>query len=339
LPEVQIAVLESAKTRGVKMADSQWLSDRVYERIARDPNAPKLLVSSASRAHKIKIDDACSYYFDGTDQEKWSLNDFPFLVPPFDQVWLEAVLPRTIVTELFGGERRAVGAAFPHSIAVLIDRADAREDGVNNIAADFAEQHQRLPDGTRHILMMSAFWEGANFDIGYAGLRVVTVRHDGSPCWHTLGDGRVSNYTCIPKERADLVGATVAQEWVTWITNPALLALSFLNCRNTVVAETPAPRAERRRRERAGLPIAKYHVLQIEAIRRAVAQRMAASGESKAKALHFCRGHFATYDDDHPLFGRYSGRFWRPAHTRGTVKSGVVVKDYSYASGGTGNDL
>ncbi len=46
------------------------------------------------------------------------------------------------------------------------------------------------------------------------------------------------------------------------------------------------------------------------------------------KALHICRGHFATYSPEHPLFGKFTGTFWKPAHVRGSQEHGIVVKDY-----------
>lgn len=46
------------------------------------------------------------------------------------------------------------------------------------------------------------------------------------------------------------------------------------------------------------------------------------------KALHICRGHFANYSPEHPLFGKYVGQFWKPSHVRGSIGSGAVVKDY-----------
>jgi hypothetical protein len=45
-------------------------------------------------------------------------------------------------------------------------------------------------------------------------------------------------------------------------------------------------------------------------------------------ALHLVRGHFATYTEAAPLFGRQTGTFWRPAHTRGNAEHGVIEKDY-----------
>lgn len=43
----------------------------------------------------------------------------------------------------------------------------------------------------------------------------------------------------------------------------------------------------------------------------------------------FCRGHFSTYTEDRPLFGKVSGTFWVPSHVRGSAKQGVVVSDYN----------
>jgi hypothetical protein len=50
--------------------------------------------------------------------------------------------------------------------------------------------------------------------------------------------------------------------------------------------------------------------------------------EGLKRALHICRGHFSTYSEEKPLFGRVAGTFWIPAHTRGQIKEGVVISDY-----------
>jgi len=46
------------------------------------------------------------------------------------------------------------------------------------------------------------------------------------------------------------------------------------------------------------------------------------------RALHICRGHFATYTE-RPLFGKYRGTFWVPMHVRGAVEAGRTTKDYT----------
>jgi hypothetical protein len=47
-------------------------------------------------------------------------------------------------------------------------------------------------------------------------------------------------------------------------------------------------------------------------------------------AKHLCRGSFATYTKEKPLFGHYVGMVWRPAHLRGSSAVGTIEKDYKY---------
>lgn len=43
---------------------------------------------------------------------------------------------------------------------------------------------------------------------------------------------------------------------------------------------------------------------------------------------HVCRGHFAEYIEERKLFGKYTGRYWIPAHVRGNPELGTIEKDY-----------
>lgn len=111
---------------------------------------------------------------------------------------------------------------------------------------------------------------------------------------------------------------------------PALLAISFMNCKNvTVDAVEPDQRLNRERR-RAGLaPFVRYHTINIEPMRKVLAAEGGAGAHGLKRALHIARGHFATYGDtfmgrklDAPL------TVWRPAHVRGRATEGVVFSDY-----------
>jgi hypothetical protein len=111
--------------------------------------------------------------------------------------------------------------------------------------------------------------------------------------------------------------------------NPALLALSFMNCKNVEVVRhdppTPTPRQQRHLKK----PLLRYHTLNIEPMKRVLRTEGGATESSGLKrALHICRGHFANYTDK-GLFGKYFGRFWVPAHVRGTIEEGIVAKDYA----------
>lgn len=110
---------------------------------------------------------------------------------------------------------------------------------------------------------------------------------------------------------------------------PLMFALSLLHCRNVEIRDRPISRQQRRVAERSGKPAITYKELVIDAFRRQVRYETSQSGESEIKrALHICRGHFATYTDDNPLFGKYTGTFWRPMHVRGDKAAGEIRKTY-----------
>jgi hypothetical protein len=52
------------------------------------------------------------------------------------------------------------------------------------------------------------------------------------------------------------------------------------------------------------------------------------TGKEGNTPLHLCRGHLKHYTEEKPLFGKYSGTFFIPAHVRGNKKNGVVIKNY-----------
>lgn len=110
----------------------------------------------------------------------------------------------------------------------------------------------------------------------------------------------------------------------------ALLGICFMHCKNVArvdATNSVGPTSKWLRRQK--VPQIKYRVLDINPMREVL--RTAGGGDESGlkKALHICRGHFAHYSDDKPLFGKYTGQFWKPAHVRGDLKQGAVVKDYS----------
>lgn len=109
---------------------------------------------------------------------------------------------------------------------------------------------------------------------------------------------------------------------------PALLAISFLHCRN-VTTEVVAPdlKLNRARSRRARRPLRRYKVLRIEPMTRTLSREGSIEAQGLAKALHICRGHFKTYEE-RPLFGRLRGTWFWQDHIRGSIEAGVVEKDY-----------
>lgn len=112
------------------------------------------------------------------------------------------------------------------------------------------------------------------------------------------------------------------------------LALQFMNCKNVSqidVSEEMNP--PRKTMQRARIPKLVYKVLQIDPFG-STSNRSHNNGDGESsRSLHICRGHFSTYSDQKPLFGKYAGTFWIPAHVRGSEKHGIVQKDYEIKTG------
>lgn len=110
---------------------------------------------------------------------------------------------------------------------------------------------------------------------------------------------------------------------------PALFAISLMHCKNVDVRPfDPAERVSRKHERKHGRPLTRYYVLDIQPIRGILDKEGEAQTKGLRHALHICRGHFKTYDEDARLFGRHVGTYWWPSHVRGSAEKGVVEKDY-----------
>jgi hypothetical protein len=119
---------------------------------------------------------------------------------------------------------------------------------------------------------------------------------------------------------------------------PVLFALTLMHCKNVNLATvtTPLPlamnKSKRRKqiKERKKYPPFERHTVVIhdkktgQIVRRGLGQQIVASH----KRMHLVRGHFSTYTEVAPLFGRVVGRFWIPAHLAGLASEGIIDSDY-----------
>ncbi len=114
-----------------------------------------------------------------------------------------------------------------------------------------------------------------------------------------------------------------------------LYALGLLNCKNIVTIERGGkPNNLKRNRHQKWMH--RHYILQIRPLREVT--KMEYEGEITEETMkedlsfHFCRGHFKTYTPEKPLLGKYIGTFWWDAHARGSIKKGIVTKDYNINS-------
>jgi hypothetical protein len=124
--------------------------------------------------------------------------------------------------------------------------------------------------------------------------------------------------------------ANIYKEGASTYLHIPFLALSFMHCKNVALEENKPPVKLQEKRLKTGKkPLVKYYTLQIDPMREVLRREGASAKTGLRKALHICRGHFATYQRDAPLFGKFVGTFWKPMHLRGRAAHGVVLKDYS----------
>jgi len=106
------------------------------------------------------------------------------------------------------------------------------------------------------------------------------------------------------------------------------LALSFAHCKNVKIIDQVTPLKVAKKRIANGKPVGvTYKTLVIDGMKETLRTEGGSAHNGLKKALHICRGHFATYTADRPLFGKITGTVWKPMHTRGTKERGEVRKD------------
>lgn len=88
----------------------------------------------------------------------------------------------------------------------------------------------------------------------------------------------------------------------------------------------PTPKIRRRLR----IPEVKRYTLNI-AGHVSRPRRESDQGPQGVMPFHLCRGHFATYTAEKPMFGnpKLVGRYWHPPHMKGKKENGEIVKDYA----------
>lgn len=200
--------------------------------------------------------------------------------------------------------------------------------------------------------------EGARWGLS---LQVIFERRKGDPCGpladtklYVRPDGSLDRFSpegkaigsnawveCEPQwfvSEGENTFTTEIEQGLWELMIPALFTLSLLHSRN-VTAEPMEPTSGMNRafKRRHGRPLTRYHVLNIEPMRKYLDGEDEAESKGLKHAVHECRGHFKRYSEDAPLFGRYTGQWWWASHQRGSAEMGRVDKDYEVRLPGFGS--
>lgn len=126
-------------------------------------------------------------------------------------------------------------------------------------------------------------------------------------------------HTKIWRELGELIG--------NHATATLNIFLMLINCQN-VITETVH---KKKKGKRKSIPKGEtYKILKFKVKKTSKRYKYGEEEEVKETVmpLHICIGHFKTYTEENPLFGRYVGRWWWSALVRGDPEKGILIKDY-----------
>lgn len=139
---------------------------------------------------------------------------------------------------------------------------------------------------------------------------------------------------CLINGKGEFHHSGNSDELLGWefqsLASVALMTFALLHCKNIGLATNRALENHSRIFEREfGNPLTDYKTLTIKPF-----GNKSEGNDNKPfqglMPLHLRRGHFVTYTEDAPAFGKPwgIGTFWKEAVVVGEAKNGVVVKDY-----------
>lgn len=291
-----------------------------------DARVVKSIFEDLQDAPVLDISNVSTYYYESSTAGKdWKIGDFPNVAPAFHSCWVAS----SKAPEGLDGFVLAVAARdlIAEEQSSIFDLTHVEFEGGFGRDGEFMPTVSK-PEGVRWQQDVLAI---AQIGKGFYPLTLSTryINDDGSV---HLFDGR-------PRQVIRTFG-TAGMDWATrkestvvagrLMEYPFLLASSFMHCRNVrLMKDEPPPRLSRRHERKHGFPLTARYTLLIDPMRKVLEREGEASGGGLPKALHICRGHFKTYTEEKPLFGKRTGTYWWPQTVRGAKKHGEVVKDYA----------
>lgn len=296
----------------------------VYDALEDPRGQLSTLLAALRQSTVIKVHNVADYVFEKPALE-WNIEeDFPNIVPPFPDIWMEWRHRRC------WGIRKA-HQDFPDEFraGVLLTSIDTRRDGVHEDRLKKAFPEARWISCAYYFLDIGSDIRqgvGAPPGLGYG------VSEDGRFVKLNGGVSLLPN-PVRSWEEPTAEQAEAMNGFLNFLCVP-FMALSFMHCKNVEFLKGPAhpPRLQKARQDRGKPPLLRWHTLTVEPVKRIIASANGGDSGLTPKSLHICRGHFKHFID-HGLFGKYHGTYWWPMHARGSRETGVVLKDYQVRPG------
>lgn len=300
---------------------------RIYDQILRSAHSQKLPCDELLACTVINADNVVEYML--TDyKDNWELSEFPNLNPPFRDFFIDFKFP-DVIRLSNGNEIKHTGIKSGGIHLVAWNRDDfwqlTREvdrKPLYKIIPQFAEW---IYSATFHIAKdKNANNPGTLVCMGLIAVDETGKYRDQTPMVYIpINDDAQTQHDIMHRFRED---AGYANGLISY----SLMCISLMNCRNVELVDRSQVKSSHIKNIKWSLPPYTYKVLKVHTTRKVYQNSKTESNNADIdpKRLHIVRGNFATYTEDAPLFGKYTGTFWRPAHVRGDEEQGIVIKDY-----------
>lgn len=269
-----------------------------------------------SKAPIIAADDV-GFYF-STLTGKPEINDLAStLAPPFDNFFIEF--------------QKVPNIENLHAWGVLFSASSVEDAYPADRIKQLFEKNGHVP---RWVLFAAVFIERQKGQpVGPIAYHCAALAEDGT--WYRQADNSLIWEGSIPELSMQLPEG-VSAEWnaiSAQLCFPALLAISFMHCKNAEIVEViPNDKLSKKAKKRTGRDLVRYHTLEIDPIKKIFKKYKHGTINDLKHAFHICRGHFKTFTEDSPLFGRHTGTFWWTPQVKGRKSEGIIVKDYRVLS-------
>lgn len=310
-----------------------------------------------SKIVAVDIENVAKWFYEENDQEYWDWReDFPTQVSPWPLAWYEWSQPEFYLS---GAERKpSFREAGIVKVGVSVFCSRVADDhrtmpGIHpffgaalgfwrefygigpQVSPELMERASEPVPGVHWLTGYQVFFETAQRNLFWLGMVCDYLDADGKPIIE-----RRQVLSNAPNVMDELAGGrldTQTMEYLTGIGDlvtsellPLAFAISLLHCKNTTVQVQEVPERLQKARQRRGRPpLFRYHMLEIEPMRRILRSEGRSRETGLRRAMHICRGHFKDYREK-GLFGKetHKGIYWWDMHVRGSAKEGVVAKDY-----------
>lgn len=194
---------------------------------------------------------------------------------------------------------------------------------VHDTKRDGPDRHHPLPPEARWVVLATHFTSYAG-DVGTGHfIHFLIIGADG-----TLLSIQPGKSPFLSEQEYQAVKDDPGKHTLSPALTTALFAICFCHCKNITIEQEKRSRQARRAAERAKTPAITFKTIDIHPVQKIMAEEGQIESQGIKKALHICRAHFAHYTEEHPLFGKYTGTFYKPLHVRGSLKEGAAIKDY-----------